>query len=489
MKSNINERWCCIIKTLVYRDLCDEKFIYNDDTGMILPYDDKLLEIMKFEKSDSNNYMDRYYLNLVRHLKNNIVNTRRDIESIESYLHSRGFSQLTLKVTEQCNMRCEYCIYSEHYPNTKPYSDTYMDWDIAKKAIDDYLSHFYYSWTRNKEKKPVIAFYGGEPLLGFNIIKQTVEYVKLNYPQYSFNYSITTNGLLLGDKEIADFLKENEFWVVVSIDGTKSNHDRYRVTRGGVPTYDRIMRIIEENFSLYDSIYSICCYDVQSDLVELMEFYEKNDRRKGGKFPPVLRVSQINSAFTDFYDNVSPEKFTAHWVQREMLQTKYLDYIIANKTPPIFLSLLFSQIFVLLSERLKFFNDSRFYNCCCSTCVPGDKLFVESDGIYKICEKTNMQGLEIGSVEKGFCMNSAKNAICAYNKCILEKCKKCSCSRLCSVCYASIKSFPSLELDGDDFCEKTIRSLTEYLAAYTNAVKTKKELNFATGISGMLEKL
>jgi uncharacterized protein len=478
------------MKTLVYKDLDGEEFIYNDDTGMIFPYDPKLLYSMEHGgKRNPNEYMDKYYSNLVSSLQSNIVHTPRNIDSVETYLHVNGFSQLTLKVTEQCNMRCEYCIYSEHYPDTKFYSDVYMEWTIAKKAIDDYLSHFYFTWARNKAKKPVIAFYGGEPLLGFEVIKKTVEYVKTNYKQYNVNYSITTNGLLLSNKEISDFLKENEFWIVVSIDGTKSNHDRYRVTRGGTPTYDCLMEIIKENFSLYKSIYSICCYDVTSDLSALTKFYEENDRRKGGGFPAVLRASRINSAFTDFYNNISREQLAAHRKQMDMLQAKYLEHIVANKTPPIFLSLLFSQVFISLSERLKFFNDSTFYNCSCGACVPGDKLFVESDGVYKICEKTNMQGLEIGSTDKGFCFVSAKHAICAYNKCILEKCKDCSCSRLCSLCYASIKTAPTLELDGSDFCERTIHWLTECLAAYTSVAKIKRNPNFSNGIAGMTDTL
>ena len=174
------------------------------------------------------------------------------VDSIETHLHTNGFSQLTLKVTEQCNMRCKYCIYSEHYPDTKFYSEVYMKWETAKKAVDDFLSHFHRTWERNKTRKPVIAFYGGEPLLGFDVIKKTVEYVKSEYSQYCFNYSITTNGLLLKNKDIANFLKENGFWIVVSLDGTKDNHDRYRVTRGGAPTYDCLMEIIEENFSFYN---------------------------------------------------------------------------------------------------------------------------------------------------------------------------------------------------------------------------------------------
>lgn len=87
-----------------------------------------------------------------------------------------------------------------------------------------------------------------------------------------------------GNKDIANFLKENGFWIVVSLDGTKDNHDRYRVTRGGAPTYDCLMEIIEENFSFYKSIYSVCCYDVTSDLVALTEFYEKMTEEREESF-------------------------------------------------------------------------------------------------------------------------------------------------------------------------------------------------------------
>ena len=170
--------------------------------------------------------------------------------------------------------------------------------------------------------------------------------------------------------------------------------------------------IIEENFSFYKSIYSVCCYDVTSDLVALTEFYEKNDRRKGGKFPAVLRASRINGAFTDFYDNISQEQFIAHRKQLDMLQEKYLEYVVANKIPPIFLSLLFSQIFVSISERVKFFSDSAFYDCCCGACVPGDKLFVESDGVYKICEKQICKDLRLGRWTKVFALLLPKCNLC-----------------------------------------------------------------------------
>lgn len=74
-----------------------------------------------------------------------------------------------------------------------------------------------------------------------------------------------------------------------------------------------------------------------------------------------------------------------------------------------------------------------------------------------------------------------------YNDCILAKCKECNCSRLCSLCYASIKTFPALELDGSDYCERTIHWITECLAAYTSVEKKGQKLNFSNGIAGMAD--
>lgn len=67
-------------------------------------------------------------------------------------------------------------------------------------------------------------------------------------------------------------------------------------------------------------------------------------------------------------------------------------------------------------------------------------------------------------------------------------CLRCNnCSRLCSLCYASIKTFPALELDGSDYCERTIHWITECLAAYTSVEKKGQKLNFSNGIAGMAD--
>ncbi|MFR9286073.1 MAG: radical SAM protein [[Clostridium] scindens] len=82
--------------------------------------------------------------------------------------------QLTLQVTQQCNLRCEYCAYSGLYEN-RTHANKNMDFDTAKKAIDFFLNH------SRDSKQITFGFYGGEPLLMFKLIKRKRK-ILLRYP-------------------------------------------------------------------------------------------------------------------------------------------------------------------------------------------------------------------------------------------------------------------------------------------------------------------
>lgn len=91
----------------------------------------------------------------------------------------------------------------------------------------------------------------------FKVIKRIVEYIELKYKDNKPNYTITTNGLLLKRKDIANVLKKYGFWVCVSLDAYPENHNRNRVDRNKNPTYSNIKEIIEENFKNYNDIFTL----------------------------------------------------------------------------------------------------------------------------------------------------------------------------------------------------------------------------------------
>ena len=259
------------MRLLKFNDADDCKYVYDDETGMI------------FEDWNSNDdYMSNYYSKLLERV--NLMRCKiKSYDKISDYYLENGFQQLTLQMTDQCNLRCKYCIYSDYYPESSGYGNNFMKLETALKAVDIYMSYFEKIFEINSKRNPIFAFYGGEPLINFDVIQKSVEYIKEKYSNYEHKFTITTNGILLEDKHTCDFLRENNFWICVSIDGYKEHHDKNRLSIDGKETYSKVMKNIDNNLGDYENVFSLCCIDYSSDLIKLDDFYEKNDRRNGGK--------------------------------------------------------------------------------------------------------------------------------------------------------------------------------------------------------------
>ena len=102
----------------------------------------------------------------------------------------------------------------------------------------------------HSDNKMGITFFGGEPLLQFDLMRKIVDYVNsINKKDYHVGYSIITNGTLFTD-EIVSFLKDNNFVVTVSLDGAREVHDRMRKFKDGRGSFD----VIANNIKKYNSI-------------------------------------------------------------------------------------------------------------------------------------------------------------------------------------------------------------------------------------------
>lgn len=140
---------------------------------------------------------------------------------------------LCLNVAHTCNLSCEYCFAKGGKYQGK---DAIMPIEVAKKAIDFLIEE------SNNHYNLDIDFFGGEPLLNWDLVKETVKYAKSKEEKYNkkFNFTLTTNGVLLDDDKI-DFLNENMKNVVLSLDGRKEKHDEFRKTLSGKGSFDTIV--------------------------------------------------------------------------------------------------------------------------------------------------------------------------------------------------------------------------------------------------------
>jgi uncharacterized protein len=150
---------------------------------------------------------------------------------------------MSLHVAHECPLYCEYCYGSGGEYDTPC---TRMSSATMKQAVD-YLFRYC-----TKDKNVHINFFGGEPLLAFELIKECVAYSEEKAEVYgkTMEYSVSTSALVLND-EILDFISQHHFSVSVSIDGTKYAHDRHRKFRNNNESYDKVVegfkRLAERN--------------------------------------------------------------------------------------------------------------------------------------------------------------------------------------------------------------------------------------------------
>lgn len=140
---------------------------------------------------------------------------------------------ICLHVAHDCNLACKYCFAGKgEYDGPKGL----MSFETGKRALDFLVEQ---SGTRHNLE---VDFFGGEPLLNWDVCKKLVEYGRSIEKKYNknFRFTVTTNGVLLND-EIMDFCNKEMGNVVLSLDGRKEAHDRLRITRKNTGSYDMII--------------------------------------------------------------------------------------------------------------------------------------------------------------------------------------------------------------------------------------------------------
>ncbi len=140
---------------------------------------------------------------------------------------------LCLHVAHTCNLNCSYCFASQgNYHGDR----AVMSLEVGKRALDFLIEN---SGTRRNLE---VDFFGGEPLMNFDVVKELVAYAREREKECgkNFRFTLTTNGLLIND-DVIDFANRECSNVVLSLDGRKEVHDRFRVDYAGNGSWERIV--------------------------------------------------------------------------------------------------------------------------------------------------------------------------------------------------------------------------------------------------------
>lgn len=374
-------------------------------------------------------------------------------------LLERKLSMMTLQLTQDCNLRCKYCIYAESETSRqRTHTRKKMSWEMAKKAID-------FLWNHSVDSPKInIGFYGGEPLLEFSLLQKIVEYCRKRFSGKTLTFSITTNGTLLDD-EIIYYLAEHEMQVMISLDGPKEVQDKNRVFVDGTGTFDVIVANIRkikkiapnlvENLQAgmvlnpendFDCVNSICLEG--ADLDELM-----------------ISASLVEYDYDDKIIPYSEDYATKVEYQQFMAILAHYNRMSKSNVSPISNSFAYS----LWDKHKKFplISGLNVIDAPSGPCISGQlRLFVNAYGQFFPCERVSETSpvMCIGNLEKGFDLENIQRHLNIGNL-TEEACKECWCFRHCELCVKKADdSSPKLSVERKlSFCEEVEASVRDIM--------------------------
>lgn len=445
---------------------------FSSKSGNLYFYDDLAGNIFNINDDENMEAIQKIHTEL--NLKNsNLEKNEFGIEDVKDYLYGlgEGFKQLMLEVSSACNFRCKYCTYSEYYESTRCHGTENMSFSVAKKAIDYYFKNFEIIHKRNALRKPIINFYGGEPLLNYKLIKECVEYVKKSYSKYAHNvmYYITTNGWLLTD-DVQKFLYENKFNTVVSIDGYKENHDRNRLTITGEKTFDTVIDNYNKMKLKYPdaSLAAASCMDYKTDMEKIMEFSNKNDI-------DFIATNFVESNMSTYYDQFSVDDqlaFSQKWgklknMMFDMVKNKFHS---GNK----FLAHYISRVYKDIVFYPKMGNIRSKVSPYSGSCIMGEKIYVDVKGNFFLCEKVGCK-FNFGNVDTGIDFERVVEMFRKYRDKACNRCKDCDITKLCGLCFKDLDNDFNFSKD-KDICKMQRENKKHVLEEYVTLMELSPQL-------------
>lgn len=355
---------------------------------------------------------------------------------------------ISIVVTNECNLRCSYCCYSESFNYTHDYIRSNDEFNYER------FLHFV-SQNYKKNDRVTIGFYGGEPLLRFDAIMKIV--YELNKLESDFTYTMTTNGVLLEDTEI-NFCIKNNFMLVVSIDGPKEIHDKKRKTINGHGTWNKVMenfkRIKSINTEYFNDNVSInSVVDTTEEWIKVKQWLQKNSYagRINFRSKPHQEEIQYNPWGSEPVDMDKLIENIDSFI--ELLEAKSYDNIESDSV----------KMLKLIHAR----SEKAFGMALCD---PGNsKFLMDTNGDLYSCDKFDF-AYKLGHINSGIDPVKSSELKSDFKTIVDNNCVKCWAYSLCSPCYAHFATPDKLELNRN-YCLNKKYKLLLMLKVYTRLIE------------------
>ena len=336
---------------------------------------------------------------------------------------------LALHVAHDCNLRCLYC-YGSGGSFGGPRD--YMDEKTALRSIDFLLEN------APVELQYSIIFFGGEPLMNYDLIKKVTEYCRKKEKETGkvFNLGMTTNGTLLND-EMMEYFDKNGITIGISIDGPKEIHDQCRKCADGSGSFDSMFKNVEKLLERRDGKVTARITLTRKDL-EMHKITHEVEN---------MGFKKVNVALVEADENTP---FAIHKEDLEVINQEYK--IIAEEMynaiierRKFYTNIFYSHLSMLHNKNIMFYN-----------CGAGRRyMAVAPDGSLYLCHRfAGMENYKMGDVFNGILPGTQKNVINAHVD-AREECQECWARYICGggCFYNSVEKGGSLYKSPNFYCE------------------------------------
>ncbi len=359
-----------------------------------------------------------------------------------------------IEPTHECNLSCKYCYVDKNAEKGRMNNKTLKN-SIQKIAI-----------FHGKGIKSLFEWHGGEPLLvGLDFFKEVINVQKEMGVEYEFENSIQTNGTLITE-EIADFFKENNFFVGLSLDGPRALNNKTRRYKNGRGTFGDILRsigILRERGMEVGTIVTLNKQNIK-DVKLIYQFLK--EYKINAKFNPIVKSSRAIENYEELA--ISPEEF-------EEARLELFDMWFNDKQSP--------HLYCFESTLKNILSKNHFHECTFSDSCQKDFISIGPQGDAYPCgefdgnKKFRYGNINEGSLEAIFSHPMRKKLLKRAES--IEECKDCDYQKLCGGgCMRNAYAFSGNVMDKDPYCP-AYKSLFRHISnkIFKNECKEVKNEN------------
>lgn len=374
--------------------------------------------------------------------------------------------QLILELTGACNLRCSYCIYGSKI-GFRQFNDKSMPKEVIERSIQYLADH--------GKQDVYVTFYGGEPLLRFDLMRYAIEYALERLRGRGVHFGFTTN-LTLMTEEIASYLvRVPNLSVIFSIDGPEDVHDANRRQADGSGSFAQAMR----GFSIFKrALDEFPSHSVSVNFnAVFMVPYDSSRLLKTTSFLDELCLIGEGSRYTISYPSPGsiPESLESYDVPDSTLwdviaETALQCESLSDIKDKSIIDLLMTVHDRPLTEKAA---TTIPMNGCC---VPGTRrLYVDTQGDLYACERVN-KSPRLGNIYDGIDVDFViEKYFVEYSDRSIGHCGDCWAAKMCPVCYANRMDENGLSPDAHIHCEEMKGLLIKQFSLYHEILEKTPE--------------